>query len=128
MTADVSEMLDHSRRLINGGFTLGARLVPVMHRGANNMVRTARDLAPGGDDTSAAKHYPSTITYDLEIEPGAITIEVGPDRDLNGQAKLGNLFEYGAAERPPLPHLGIARDREEPRLALYLATAGAALL
>lgn len=114
--------------LIEGGATVGLRILPVLHRGANNIVRDARAHAPGAGGTGAAKRYPSTITYDIDINAGSVAAEIGPDRDLNGQAKLGNIFEYGTSAQPPHPHLDPALDRESPKFEAYAAEAASKFL
>lgn len=105
--------------LEKAGLTIGMRLVPVVHRGANNIVRDARENAPGADGTGPARRYPSTITYDLEFDDGVGAI-IGPDREINGQAKLGNIFEYHP-ERGGRPHLEPALDREADNFERYVA-------
>lgn len=103
--------------LTQAGLFAGARAMPVVHRAANNIVRDARDNAP---QSAVIQHYPNTITYDVEVEANAIVAEIGPDREKNGQAKLGNIFEYGTSKLPPRPHLGPALDREAPNFEQHL--------
>lgn len=103
--------------LSRAGLLAGIRVVPVVHRAANNIVRDARGNAP---QSAVIRYYPDTITYDVEIAAEAIIAEIGPDREKNGQAKLANIFEYGTSKLPPRPHLGPALDREAPRFEQYV--------
>lgn len=90
------------------------------------VVDEARELAP---KSAPAQHYPETITMDVTIGDGAsLVCEIGPDRDKNGQAKLGNIFEYGTSELPPHPHLGPALEHHLPDLEEKLAEVGSRLL
>lgn len=118
---DFSELNTLAADLTKAGLTAGVRVLPVVHRAANNIVRDARQFAP---KSAVAQHYPDTITYDIEIG-AAIAAEIGPDRDLNGQAKLGNLFEYGSVNNAPQAHLGPALDREGPNFETYIAAVAA---
>lgn len=110
--------------LETAGLTIGLRVLPVLHRGANNIVRDARENAPGAGETGPARRYPSTITYDIDVGPRSLAAEIGPDRELNGQAKLGVIFEYHP-EKGGRPHLEPALDREAPNFEHWVAeTAG----
>lgn len=106
--------------LEKAGLTIGVRILPVLHRGANNIVRDARENAPGADGNGPAKHYPRTITYDIDAGPGSVAAEIGPDREVNGQAKLGNIFEYHP-EKGGRAHLEPALDRGVPKFEAYAA-------
>lgn len=46
------------------------------------------------------KHYPSSITHDLQLEDGAISADIGPDRAML-QGEMGPGFEYGSVNQPP---------------------------
>ena len=118
---DFTELDEFVTDLRQAGARAAMQAVPVMHRAANNVQRTARDLAPAGPTTPA---YPDSITYDLEIASGAIAVEVGPDKDRR-QGALGNILEYGTSTHPPHPHLGPALDQEELNLEKHLAELGA---
>lgn len=124
MTADFSE-LDHLEAdLRRAGVTAGARLYPVLKKGADNITRDARESASG---LTHAPHYPQAITYDVEILPGVVTAEVGPDKDRR-QGALGNLIEYGSANNPPHNDLGKALDREVPVVEQFVTQIGGAIL
>lgn len=122
---DFSEFDELAADLRDAGIKAAVNARPVVHRGANNIQRDARDLAPGGPTTP---HYPESITYDVEIEDGMIVAEIGPDKDRR-QGALGNLLEYGRSDRlPPRPHLGPAADREAPKFEHHMAEIGAKAL
>lgn len=126
--ADFSELDELAADLTRAGARTAVKAIPVMHRAANNIVRDAKQLAPGaGGDNSAAKHYPDSITYDLEVTTDAIVVEVGPDK-ARRQGALGNLLEYGTSTHAPHAHLGPALDRESPNLDKYLGELGAETL
>lgn len=121
---ELDDLNSFAKDLYEASATAGVRALPVMHRAGNNIQRDARQFAPGAP---RARAYPSTITYDLTVEDGAIVVEVGPDRELNGQAKLGNIFEYGAPalDVPAQAHLGPALDREIPNVDHFLGEVAA---
>lgn len=83
----------------------------VVSKGSLNIKTEARRNAPGHD---AAKHYPSSINYDVEVTGDIIEGEIGPVKGRR-QWGLGNLLEYGSENNPPYPHLEPALDHEEPR-------------
>lgn len=122
--ADVTELDEFATDLRDAGARAASKAVAVVHRGANNIVRDARSLAPSGPHTPA---YPYSITYDLEITGGSIIAEIGPDKD-KMQGALGNLLEYGTSEQPPHAHVGPAFEREVPNVELYIADLGGEVL
>lgn len=117
----MTELEDFARDLDHAAAKIRDDVTQVVHRGANNIVRDARDNAP---KSAVARHYPRTITYDIVENDDTIGAEIGPDRDLNGQAKLANIFEYGTGRHAPRPHLGPALDRELPAFERFVAEAG----
>lgn len=116
----MSEINDLIKDLDEASREAGEKILPALHRGANNIVRDARENAP---KSPVIRFYPFTISYDIEGKDDTIEVTVGPDREKNGQAKLGHLFEYGTAAIPPRPHLGPALDRELPNLEKFAADA-----
>lgn len=116
----MSEIEDLIGDLSESSKEAGRNILPVLHRGANNIVRDARENAP---KSAVIRYYPFTISYDIEGKDDTIEVTVGPDREKNGQAKLGHLFEYGTATIAPRPHLGPALDRELPNLEEYAVEA-----
>lgn len=115
--SDVDELVAD---LAGAGLRAGVNAIPVVHRAANNIQRTARDLAPGGRRTP---YYPESITYDMEIG-ATVAAEVGPDKQRR-QGALGNLLEYGKPGQAPHPHLGPALDREQPNFLHFMEELGA---
>lgn len=83
----------------------------VVSKGSLNIKNEARKTAPGG---GAARHYPSSINYDIVEKGDEIVGEIGPVEGRK-QWGLGNLLEYGSSKNPPHPHLEPALDHEEPR-------------
>lgn len=83
----------------------------VVSKGSLNIKNEARKNAPG---SGAARHYPSSISYDVTEKDGEIVGEIGPAEGRR-QWGLGNLLEYGSEHNPPHPHLEPALDHEEPR-------------
>lgn len=122
MNADLSR-LAHDLEFAAGG--LSARVHHALTEAGDAIVTEARELAPHG----AALHYPGTITADVTLGDGrALVLEVGPDRAKNGQAKLGNIFEYGTSELAPKQHLQPAFDHQLPAIEEKIAEAGSRLL
>lgn len=83
----------------------------VVSKGALNVKNDWRNSASG---LAHAPLYPLSITYDLDVSPGRIAAEIGPDKE-KPQGALGNLIEFGSSKNAP--HLDGARalDAEEPR-------------
>jgi len=92
---------------------------PVVSKGALNVKKTARQLAPSGPHTPA---YRYSITYDTFVRGGQVVAEIGPDKDRN-QGPLGNIFEYGTSEHPPQPHMGPALEQEADPFERFLSAA-----
>lgn len=83
----------------------------VVSKGSLNIKNEARKNAPGDGH---AKHYPSSINYDVLEDDNEIQGEIGPVEGRR-QWGLGNLLEYGSSHNPPHPHIEPALDHEEPR-------------
>lgn len=120
MIVDSHDLADLTHDLDDAGRDAVRKLLPVMHRGAANIRDDARENAPRSD---VIKHYPRTISYDIERNGDTLEAEIGPDRDVNGQAKLAHIFEYGTDSLAPRPHLGPALDRELPKFEQFAAEA-----
>lgn len=88
----------------------------------------ARQAAP----KTRLPRYADTITHDVTIGGlgGSVAGEVGPDRSVNGQARLAHIFEYGAPkiDFAPRPHIGPAFDREIPNFLAAVEDAGGSIL
>lgn len=121
---DVTELDELAADLRGAGLRIGVDALGVVHRGANNIQRDARETAASGP-----RHpfYPASITYDVEIEADRIVAEIGPDKDLP-QGALGNIEEFGTSTLPPRSHLGPALDREEPKFEHFMGEIGAKAL
>lgn len=91
-------------RAVKGGYG-------VVSKGSLNIKQDARRMAPGADH---ARHYPSSINYDVTVNGPLIEGEIGPVEGRR-QWGLGNLLEYGSAHNVPHPHLEPALDIEEPK-------------
>ena len=107
---------------------VSAKVIPaaaaVVAKGALNVKEDWRQrwsgftYAPGIDEA---------VTYDLQLAPGRIGAEVGPDKDLR-QGALGNLLEYGSVNNAPIPGGLPAAEAEEPRFTEAVAELGESLL
>lgn len=97
-----------------------ARAVPALERSAQNIEDQAREWAP----KKGVQHYADTITHDVTAGAGVLEAEIGPDKTINGQAKLGHILEYGSINNAPFAHLGPAFDREVPDFEDAVAEAG----
>lgn len=93
---------------------------------ANGTKKTAREFASG---IGYAPDYPRKITYDVDDRGvgDGVSAEIGPEKDLGGQAHLGHIleYEYGTPWSAPRPHLGPALDRWSPDFVAGLERAAA---
>lgn len=89
----------------------------VVVRGALNVKRDAVQLISGHP---RSRHYPQSISYEVEVDAARVSAEIGPDKSRT-QGALGNILEYGTSKNAPLPHLGPALLAEEPRYVKALA-------
>lgn len=83
----------------------------LVSKGGLNVKTDGRRLAPHGPHTP---HYRDSISYDITRGATWVEAEVGPDKDRR-QGSLGNIFEFGTNDTPPIPHMMPAADLEEPR-------------
>ena len=97
------------------GLLAGVRTAAVLEESGQEIVKEARRLAP----KTGLPHYASKIGHDVEVEKGAIVLEVGVER--GGQGSLAHLLEFGTSRTPPHAHLGPAFDREIPNTLKNLA-------
>lgn len=86
------------------------RVAATVEQSAARIEDQAKEWAP----RKRLPYYARTVTHDVTVEPGAVVAEIGPDKDINGQAGLAHIFEYGTATLAPRAHLGPALDRESP--------------
>ena len=113
---DTSELNTLSAQLEAHASAITPEVTAVVHKGAVNVKRDARQFASG---LRHAPHYPYSIDFDMLEDPGSIGAEIGPDKD-HPQGALGNILEYGTAKNPPFAHLGPALDREGPKFMAAL--------
>jgi hypothetical protein len=109
--ADTSELDAWARVLDAAAHDAVEQGERIVAKGSLNIKNRARELAPGSD---YAKHYPASISYDVEVDGADIIGEIGPAAG-RAQRGLGNLLEYGSSHNPPHPHHEPALDEEEPR-------------
>ena len=79
---------------------------------------------------TAGKHgkwYPSSITDEGKVTPGAVTVEVGPDSSKR-QGGMGRGFEYGSVHQPPHLDGNKAAEVIAPKFASEIEIAAAGLL
>lgn len=118
---DMSEVRALEVDLLKAGLRVAMKVTPVVAKGAHNVTMDARrTISAQLSAKSHAKHYPGSITYDLDFSGGVIGAEIGPDKDRK-QGALGNLLEYGSANNAPRAHLGPALDSEAPKFEQAIA-------
>lgn len=110
--------------LSDAGVRIGWRVHGIVEETAGEIEEQAKEWAP----RKRLPHYARTINHTTTIEPGAVVAEIGPDADVNGQAKLGPVFEYGTAETAPRAHVGPSFDRSIPGFTTKIADAGGKIL
>jgi hypothetical protein len=103
-----------------------ARIVPavkaIVARGALNVKRDAAERIDAQRSGEYLKHYPRSISYDVEAIPGGAAAEIGPDSS-KLQGGMGPGVEYGSARHGPLPHLNPALDAEDVKFGEQLGRA-----
>jgi hypothetical protein len=124
VTVDASEMDHLIGDLTGAGLLAGARAVAVVKASAKRIEDQAKEWAP----RRRLPHYARTITHDIEIGAGKVTAEIGPDSDVNRQANLAPIFEYGTSRVGPRAHMGPALDRETPKFEKGVEDVGGGLL
>lgn len=97
----------------------------IIEVGANKVKKEAAATIRAADTKGRLPAYPSSITYDVEVEgTGNVSGEIGPDKDRT-QGPLGNVLEYGTSRSGPVPHLQPALEGEativEAELAIIAA-------
>lgn len=117
--------LDHlAVDLAAAGAAVAVKVVPALEHSAQNIEDQAREWAP----KTRTPHYPATITHDVTPGVAGPVAEIGPDKNINGQAKLAHLFEYGSVNNAPFAHIGPAFDREVPDFVEAVGVAGGDVL
>lgn len=120
---DVSEINTLAADIAEAGVVAGFKIVGVVEDSCRNVEEQAKAFAP----RTRLPHYARTITHDVTVGT-EIVGEVGPDADVNGQANLAPIFEYGTADLAPRAHMGPAFDREVPEFVRRVADIGGGLL
>lgn len=110
MTVEMSDLNRLEADLLAAGALAGARILDIVEEWGADVEDEAKHLAP----RKGLQHYADTITHDVHVDGATIVGEAGPDREINGQAKLGHLFEYGTERLAPRAHMGPAHDRATP--------------
>jgi hypothetical protein len=102
----------------------------IVQKAAQNVKTSARrNVAKTAPVMNAHAQYAITYDTSVDLRNGAISAEIGYDKDLPGGA-LGNLLEYGGGgdHSPPHRDLGLAADEEAPRFEDYMFTMAKKLL
>lgn len=107
---------------------VAGRLKPAMRavaaKGALNIKNAAKASILAQTSHRYVKQYPNSITYDVTQSSGSVvSVEIGPDKG-KPQGALGNLLEFGAPEKPPLPHLVPAWDAEREPFERFMGEVG----
>lgn len=128
MTADFSELNRLAADLSHAGVRAAFAVRPALEQSARRIEDDAKRFAPRSARTSLP-HYADTINHDVSVgADGHLVAEIGPDRTVNGQAKLANILEYGTSKMAPHAHLGPALDREGPLFVLAVKEIGGGVL
>lgn len=114
MGFDMSEVRKMASDLLGTDEQVRSKVKASVKRGAMNVKRDAQKDIIGQVGQSHAKHYASSITFDV-INDG-MTAEIGPTVGRT-QAFLGKILEYGTATSPPHPHMVPAVEAEQGKLA-----------
>lgn len=121
---DLSDLNTLAADLAVAGATAGLRIVRVLEESASRIEADAKLFAP----RKRLPRYAGTINHAVTVHPGMVEAEIGADADVNGQAKLAPIFEYGTATNAPEAHHGPAFDREVPNFVTKVADVGGQLL
>lgn len=121
---DISEINDLAADIAEAGVLAGFKIVAVVEESCQKVEADAKAFAPRKN----LPHYARTITHDVTIGAGEIVGEVGADADINGQAKLAPILEWGTDKFPPHAHHGPVFDREVPNFVKRVSDVGGNLL
>lgn len=114
MGFDMSEVRDLATDLLSAEGKVRTAVQVSVKRGAMNVKRDAQRNIIGQVGRAHAKHYASSITFD--VLPGGLAAEIGPTIGYR-QAFLGKILEFGTATSAPHPHMVPAAEQEQGRLA-----------
>lgn len=91
------------------GDTVPDAIEDALERGGKWVTFQARDLLRGQIRSVYLKHYPRSITHEVERSAGMVSMIVGPETGkLQGGMGLG--VEFGSIHTGPIPHLFDAFD------------------
>lgn len=121
---DFSELNTLAHDLTEAGLLAGVRALKVVEKSAQRIEDQAKEWAP----RKRLPHLANTITHDVTVQPGMVVGEIGFDRDVNGQARLAHLFEYGTSDMAPRASIGPAFDLESPAFVAGLEDAAGEIL
>lgn len=122
--ADLSELDVLAADLSQAGISAGFKVARVVEEWGQDVETQAREWAP----RKRLPHYARTITHDVTVVGSAVVGEVGPDKQVNGQASLAHIFEYGTSDLAPRAHVGPAHDRAIPGTVRKLEKLGGDIL
>ncbi|GIG63612.1 hypothetical protein Lfu02_79840 [Longispora fulva] len=74
-----------------------------------------------------APALPAAVGFDLYHLPGSVRARIGPDKNAR-QGALGNIFEYGTVNNPPIPGGAPSLDEQAPAFASALDALAARLV
>lgn len=110
------ELHQLERDLATNHETLGPQVRQVIERGALGVRRDARRMVRQQVRGVYLPHYPKSITFDIEEQPGQYAeAEIGPDTSMR-QGGMGPGVELGSVHTAPTPHLFPAFDENLPRV------------
>lgn len=118
---DMSEVNELAADLILASVKALPAVRTVIEVGSYKIKDEARDTIRALDNNNRLPAYPSSITYDVDVNPiGIVSGEIGPDKD-RPQGPLGNVLEYGTSISRPVPHLQPALENEVTAVQVQLA-------
>lgn len=104
---------------------VGPRSVPALRSGmaaAGKYVERAWQNNARATSGAHGKHYPDSITSEILLGFGSVTVEVGPDSS-RLQGRMGRGFEFGSRNQPP--HLDGAKALESSGAMIERSVANA---
>lgn len=123
MLADTSELDALSFTLATAAVKIIPALVPVAHTAGAKIKSTMRRDATGHHRLG---QLPSTVSYDVNVAPTEIAVEVGFREE--GQGKLATIVVAGTATTPPIMDVTRGLHQEVPAFMKWAAKVGAGVL
>lgn len=123
---DLHELDTLAADLTHAGLLAGVRVLAVVEDASAKIEHEAKSLAP----RTRLPHLAGTINHDVTIEAGKIVGEIGTDAEVNGQAYLAHIFEYGAPAKNlgPRPFVTPPVDHVEPSFIAAVEAVGGQIL